>query len=71
MTPSILPADLAALLPPHHVGVPCETCAAPVGQRCESPGGLVTHRHKARERRAWHVRNWLYLHGIDANEAGS
>ena len=61
---------LAGLLPPHHLGVPCEACNSRVGVACTTPAGTLCHAARAmRERRAWHVRHWLFLQGIDANEA--
>jgi len=67
---TITPEALAALLPPHHVGVPCGSCGARVGVECRTPVGTPRHSaHSERERRAWHVRSWLLLQGIDANEA--
>lgn len=62
---------LAELLPSRgHVGVPCETCRASVGYPCQAPDWRSTHPHAARKRRANVIRAWLFLHGIDANEAG-
>ena len=69
--PEITPEALADLLPSRgHIGVPCSMCRASVGVPCRKPDLTPAPcPHGARERRAWHVRHWLFLHGVDANEA--
>ena len=64
-------AALADLLPARgHIGVPCEACHASVGYPCQTPDWRPAHRtHAARQRRANVIRAWLFLHGVDANEA--